>query len=225
MPGGHIISASILAADFTRLGEVLRETEAAGANWIHLDVMDGHFVPNLTMGPFIVEACRRVTDLPLDVHLMVESPEGLLPAFAQAGATWLTVHVEACLHIHKTLEAIQELGVKAGVALNPGTPAAAISEVLPLVDLILVMSVDPGFAGGKYIPTVVDKIRLIRKWHDEEKTRGLISVDGGISVETALSVSRAGAEVLVAASAIFKHPQGIRAGVEALQASLQATPA
>ncbi len=220
-----IFSPSLLSADFTRLGEVLRETEAAGADWFHIDVMDGHFVPNLTMGPFIVQACRRATRLPLDVHLMIEAPDRLRPAFAEAGADWLTVHVEACPHLHRTLESIRQAGMKAGVALNPGTPASAVGEVLPILDLILVMTVDPGFSGGEFIPSMLDKIRQLRAWRDQGRTQALIAVDGGISAKTAPAVAQAGAQVFIAASAVFKHPQGIRAGLEALRASLQPTPA
>ena len=152
MSNPHILAPSILSADFTRLGEEIAACEAAGADWLHIDVMDGHFVPNITMGPFIVEACKRVTKLPLDVHLMIEKPEGLLEAFAKAGANHLTVHVETCPHLHRTLEFIKSLGCTAGVTLNPGTPIGAIKSVLHLADLVLVMSVDPGFSGGKFVP-------------------------------------------------------------------------
>ena len=172
------ISPSILSADFTRLGDQLREAQDAGADWFHIDVMDGHFVPNLTMGPFIVEACRRATRLPLDVHLMIEAPERLLQPFADAGADWLTVHQETCPHLHRTLETIRSLGMKAGASLNPSTPAATLSDVLPVCDLILVMTVDPGYSGGKYIP-LLDKIRTLSAWRDQGRTGARIAVDGG----------------------------------------------
>lgn len=219
-----LFSPSILSADFTCLGDQLREAELAGADWFHIDVMDGHFVPNLTMGPFIVEACRRATQLPLDVHLMIESPERLLRAFADAGADWLTVHQETCPHLHRTLETIHELGLKAGASLNPGTPVGSLSEVLPSLDLILIMTVDPGFSGGKYIP-LLDKIKAVRGWRDQGHTTARIAVDGGISPTTAPEVVQAGADVLIAASAVFKHPDGIRAGLESLRASVQQVPA
>jgi ribulose-phosphate 3-epimerase len=225
MPKGSIISPSLLSADFTHLADQIHEAEAAGAGWFHIDVMDGHFVPNLTMGPFIVEACRRSTKLPLDVHLMIETPEALFESFAEAGADWLTVHIEACPHIHKSLEAIRALGMRAGVALNPGTPAGAISEVLHQVDLILIMTVDPGYSGGKYIPEMLDKIRTVRSWREAGRTKARIAVDGGISAQTAPAVAQAGADVFVAASAVFKHPQGIRAGIHDLRAALQPAPA
>ncbi len=182
--------------------------------------MDGHFVPNLTMGPFVVEACRRVTRLPLDVHLMVEAPERLLKPFADAGADWLTVHQETCPHLHRTLETIRELGMKAGASLNPSTPVSTLAEVLGLLDLILVMTVDPGFSGGTYIP-LLGKIRAARAWREEGRTSALIAVDGGIAPVTAPDVVQAGADVLVAASAVFKHSQGIRAGLQSLRASVQ----
>ncbi len=222
VPKGYIVSPSLLSADFTRLADQIEEAEAAGAGWFHVDVMDGRFVPNLTMGPFIVEACRRATRLPLDVHLMIENPEALFKAFAEAGADWLTVHIEACPHIHKSLVTIQELGMKAGVALNPGTPPTAVSEIVHLADVTLVMTVDPGFSGGKYIPEMIDKVRTIRSWREAGKTKSLISVDGGVSAQTAPALAEAGADVFVAASSIFKHPRGIREGIRELQASLQA---
>ncbi len=219
-----LLSPSILSADFTRLGDQIKEAEQAGADWFHIDVMDGHFVPNLTMGPFIVEACRRATRLPLDVHLMIEAPERLLKPFAEAGADWLTVHQETCPHLHRTLESIRGLGLKAGASLNPGTPSSTLSEVLPLLDLILIMTVDPGFSGGKYIP-LLDKIRTVSDWRSEQRTSARIAVDGGITPKTAPDVVQAGADVLVAASAVFKHPEGIRAGMESLRASIQRIPA
>lgn len=218
------ISPSILSADFTRLGDQLREAEDAGADWFHIDVMDGHFVPNLTMGPFIVEACRRATRLPLDVHLMIEAPEHLLRPFADAGADWLTVHQEACPHLHRTLENIRSLGMKAGASLNPGTPAATLSDVLPGCDLILVMTVDPGYSGGKYIP-LLDKIRTLSAWRDQGRTGARIAVDGGVSPANAREIVQAGADVLIAASAIFKHPEGIRTGLQSLRASVDRIPA
>ena len=224
MPRSVLFSPSILSADFTRLGDQLREAEQAGADWFHIDVMDGHFVPNLTMGPFIVEACRRATRLPLDVHLMIQAPEGLLRSFADAGADWLTVHQETCPHLHRTLQTIRELGMKAGAALNPSTPPASLSQVLPSLDLILIMTVDPGFSGGKYIP-LLDKIRAVRGWVDQGLTAARIAVDGGINPATAPEVVQAGADVLIAASAVFAHPDGIRAGLESLRASVQEIPA
>ncbi len=224
MPRSVLISPSILSADFTRLGDQLREAEQAGADWFHLDVMDGHFVPNLTMGPFIVEACRRATRLPLDVHLMIEAPERLLRSFADAGADWLTVHQETCPHLHRTLETIRELGMKAGASLNPSTPPGTLAEVLTSLDLILIMTVDPGFSGGKYIP-LLDKIRAVRAWREQGHTTARIAVDGGISPKTAPEVVQAGADVLIAASAVFKHPDGIRAGLASLRASVQHIPA
>jgi ribulose-phosphate 3-epimerase len=219
-----LISPSILSADFTRLGDQLREAEQAGADWFHIDVMDGHFVPNLTMGPFVVEACRRATSLPLDVHLMIEAPERLLKAFGDAGANWLTVHQEACPHLHRTLETIRGLGMKAGASLNPSTPATTLSEVLRSLDLVLIMTVDPGFSGGKYIP-LPEKIRTARAWRDRGLTSALVAVDGGIAPNTAPEVVQAGADVLIAASAVFKHPEGIRAGLQSLRASIPRIPA
>ncbi len=217
----YLLAPSILAADFANLGEALRQAEAAGADWIHVDVMDGHFVPNLTMGPVVVKACRRVTELPLDIHLMVTAPERLLEAFADAGADSLTVHVEATYHLHRTLTAIHDLGLRAGVALNPGTPALAVSEVLHLADLLLVMTVNPGYAGQAFLPEVLPKVETLARWRRERNLRARLQVDGGITPETAPLAARAGADVFVAASAIFGHPQGIVAGVRALREALQ----
>jgi len=219
MTDNFIIAPSILSSDFLNLGDVLQACQSAGADWIHVDVMDGQFVPNLTMGPFIVKHCRRGMDLPLDVHLMVEKPENLLEAFAEAGASHLTVHVETCPHLHRTLEDIKSLGCKAGVTLNPGTPAASIFPVLPFVDLVLVMSVDPGFSGGTYIPEMVSKVAEIRRKLDEIGSSAWLEVDGGISPETLPEMKAAGATAFVSATSIFKHPGGIVAGIAALRNS------
>lgn len=212
-----MIAPSILSSDFLNLGDVLQTCQSAGADWIHIDVMDGQFVPNLTMGPFIVRHCRRGTDLPLDVHLMVETPENLLEAFAAAGASHLTVHVETCPHLHRTLEDIKSLGCKAGVTLNPGTPASSIFPVLPFVDLVLVMSVDPGFSGGTYIPEMVSKVAEIRRRLGEIGSPAWLEVDGGISPETLPAMKAAGATAFVSATSVFKHPGGIAAGIASLR--------
>jgi ribulose-phosphate 3-epimerase len=216
----YVIAASILSADFTRLGEEIAVCESAGADWIHVDVMDGHFVPNITMGPFIVEACKRVTKLPLDVHLMIEEPERHLEAFAKAGASGLTVHVETCPHLHQTLQDIKSLGCRAGVVLNPGTPVGALEPVLPLADLVLVMSVNPGYSGGKFIPDSFARVADVRKRLDALGSSAWLEVDGGINDKTVPKMKDAGATAFVAASAIFKHPQGTMAGIQALRAQL-----
>jgi ribulose-phosphate 3-epimerase len=212
-----IIAPSILSADFTRLGADLAACESAGADWIHVDVMDGRFVPNLTMGPVIVEACRRATQLPLDVHLMIEQPERHFEAFARAGASHITVHVETCPHLHRAIEQIKLLGCKAGVTLNPATPASAIEPVLPLVDLILVLTVNPGFSGQKFLPEVLPKIRLLRQKLDEIGSSAWLEVDGGLSSATLPQVREAGADAFVSGSSIFQHPQGIAAGIRELR--------
>lgn len=216
----YLISASILSADFTRLGEQLKEIEAAGVDWIHVDVIDGHFAPNITMGPFIVEACRRASTLPLDVHLMIEKPERYLQAFAEAGANWLTVHIETCPHIHRTLEEIRKLGCKVGITLNPGTPASLIEEALPFIDMVLVMTVNPGFSGQKFIRHTVPKIRQIRDHLDKVNPAAMIQVDGGITPETIDAVIEAGAQVFVVATAIFKNANGIPSAVKELRAKM-----
>lgn len=212
-----VLAPSILSADFTRLGEQISACEQAGADWIHVDVMDGHFVPNLTFGPIILQACRRVTDLPLDVHLMVENPESMLEAFAEAGATRLTVHVETCPHLYRTLEQIRELGVLPGVTLNPGTPAIALKEILPLIDLVLVMTVNPGFGGQKFIEASLGKIADIRQMLDETGSTAWLEVDGGVSAATLPRLRAAGADAFVAGNAVFNHQGGIQAGVGALR--------
>jgi ribulose-phosphate 3-epimerase len=216
----RLIAASILASDLARLREQIESAEQAGVDWIHIDVMDGHFVPNLTMGPVIVEACRRSTSIPLDIHLMVDEPDGLLKAFADAGATSMIVHFEACTQLYRTLQSIRALGVKPGVALNPATPAYSVSEVLPIVDSVLVMTTNPGFSGGAFIPGMLDKVRELRTLRSERGSSALLEVDGGIAPSTAPLAVEAGADVFVAATAIFKFPDGIRAGVASLRQAM-----
>ncbi|MBC8334984.1 MAG: ribulose-phosphate 3-epimerase [Anaerolineae bacterium] len=220
MPNPPVIAPSILAADFRQLGADIAACEAAGAEWIHIDVMDGHFVPNLTMGPVVVEACRKATNLLLDVHLMIEKPENLLEAFAKAGADRLTVHVETCPHLHRTIQQIKGLGVKPGVTLNPGTPASAIAPVLDMVDLVLVMTVNPGFGGQAFIESQLAKIKEIRSVLDAINPDAWLEVDGGISERTLPRVQSAGADAFVAGSAVFNHPDGIETGVRILKSAL-----
>lgn len=210
------LSASILSADFSSLGKQLKEAEQARIDWIHVDVMDGHFVPNITMGPFIVATCRRVSILPLDVHLMIEKPERHIEAFAEAGANWLTVHIEGNPNIHRIIESIHSLGCKAGISLNPGTPASAIAAVLPYIDMVLVMTVNPGYSGQKFIPGVVEKITEIKQLVTNYPHPIRIEVDGGITPETLPIAQCAGADTFVAATSIFGHPDGIRAGASSL---------
>ena len=217
----YLIAPSILAADFLRLGEQIAQVETAGADWIHIDVMDGHFVPNLTMGPFIVEHCRRATRLPLDVHLMVTEPMRFVEAFVRAGANSLTVHVEVNDELRPTLQKIRSLGCRAGLSLSPGTPAEAVHPYLGLVDLILVMSVEPGYAGQQFLPQVLPKITAVRRMLDVADSSAWLQVDGGLSPTTLPQVKAAGANVFVAAQAIFHHPDGIAAGLRALRESLQ----
>ena len=216
----HVLATSILSADFSRLGEEIKTVEAAGADWIHVDVMDGHFVPNITMGPFIVETCRRITQLPLDVHLMIENPERYIEAFAKAGATGLTVHVETCPDIVGTLKKIKALGCKAGAVLNPETPVGAIQPALMEAELILVMSVHPGYSGQSFIPESIARVSEIRKKLDALRSSAWLEVDGGIDVETLPKMKDVGATAFVSATAVFKHPQGPAAGVRALRALL-----
>ena len=214
------ISPSILSADFARLGEQVREADAAGADAIHIDVMDGHFVPNITIGPLVVRAVRRVTELPLEVHLMIEQPERYIGDFAQAGADLIIVHVETCPHLDRTLHQIRETGVRVGVTLNPSTPVMALQEILDLVDHVLVMSVNPGFGGQSLIPYTMAKVRQLVALRDERHLGYDIEVDGGINAETAASVVAAGANILVMGSAIFGHLAGVEDAMRRIREAL-----
>jgi ribulose-phosphate 3-epimerase len=201
------IAPSILSADFAKLAEEIRDIEQGGADWVHIDVMDGHFVPNITIGPLIVDAVRPHTSLPLDVHLMIESPERYIPSFVQSGADIISVHQEACPHLHRTIYQIKEEGAKAGVVLNPATPVEVIRDILGDVDLVLFMTVNPGFGGQSFIPSVLSKIEKCRGWINEQGLHDVaIEVDGGVNGETARLCEAAGANVLVAGSAIFNSP-------------------
>jgi len=214
------LAPSILSADFSRLGEQVAEVTRAGADYVHVDVMDGHFVPNITIGPPVVASLRSWTNLPLDVHLMIERPENHVSQFAEAGANIITVQVEACQHLHRIIEAIKGLGVKAGVALNPATPLSSVDEVLPLLDLVLVMTVDPGFGGQTFIEGMVDKIARLRKVLDDRQAHAELEVDGGITPGTALKVVQAGAEVLVAGSAVFDSKRGVDEALNEIRKAL-----
>jgi len=207
-----LLSASILSANFGRLAEEVKAVEAAGADWIHVDVMDGHFVPNITIGPNMVKALSEVTRLPLDVHLMIENPGHYLEDFVEAGAGWVGVHAEACMHLHRVIQRIKELGVKAVVALNPATPLCMIDLVLPDVDMVLLMTVNPGFGGQAFIPNVLPKIRQCRRMIDDAGLSTLLQVDGGVNPETVGKLAEAGVDVFVAGSAVFRgdYAQNIR---------------
>jgi ribulose-phosphate 3-epimerase len=220
MPANFIIAPSILSVDFLKLSQELAACESAGADWIHVDIMDGSFVPNITVGPLIVEACRRGTKLPLDVHLMIEQPERHIESFVKAGADRLTVHVETCPHLHRTLQFIHSLGARAGVTLNPSTPAVTLQPVLPFADLVLVMTVNPGFGGQAFIPEMLPKIAEIRRMLDGIASQAWLEVDGGVSEQTIPRLKSAGATAFVAGNAVFNHPQGAAAGVKTLQACL-----
>jgi ribulose-phosphate 3-epimerase len=200
---GAVIAPSILSADFTRLGEQVRAAEAGGASLIHVDVMDGHFVPNISIGPAVTAAVRGLTDLPLDCHLMIEKPERYVAEFVEAGAEMVSVHVEAAGHLHRTVERVRELGAKAGVVLNPATPLAVLSEILPHVDYVLLMSVNPGFGGQRLIPAVLRKARELREGLDRERLPTRIEIDGGVTLDNLDDVARTGVDMIVAGSAIF----------------------
>jgi len=221
MVNKNVIMPSILSADFLNLGDAIAECVAAGADWFHLDIMDGHFVPNIALGPGFVEACRRATDLPLDVHLMIENPDRFLEVFASAGANSISVHYEVCPQVRNTLSTIRNMGLNAGIAISPGTAVDEIKDVLDLVDLVLVMTVQPGFAGQGFIETSPEKVRRMRHLINAAGLNTHIQVDGGINSKTAPACAEAGADYFVAASAIFQHPNGITAGIRALQSSIE----
>jgi len=212
-----LISASILSADFAQLANQIHECEAGGVDWIHIDVMDGHFVPNLTMGPFIVETCKRITSLPLDCHLMIEKPENLIGAFVKSGANSITIHPENNPRVTDTLKQIKDSGCKCGLALNPSTPLDAVRSLLPILDLVLLMTVNPGYSGQGFMPEVVEKIVLMRKLVNDYPNISYIQVDGGINQSTIASVVKAGANCCVAATAIFKDSNNIAQNIKRLR--------
>jgi ribulose-phosphate 3-epimerase len=211
------LAPSVLSCDFGHLAEEIAAVEAGGADWIHIDVMDGHFVPNITIGPLIVEAARRATKLTLDVHLMIESPERYVGAFIDAGADVVTVHQEACPHLHRTLQTIRELGARAGVALNPATPVEAVRDVVGHLDLLLIMSVNPGFGGQRFISETLEKLPRARALLGAAHSAAELEVDGGVDASNAASIVSAGASVLVAGSAVYGHPEGPAAGIARLR--------
>ena len=211
------IAPSILSADFTRLADEVRTVERAGADRIHIDVMDGRFVPNISMGPFIVEAIDSLTELPLEAHLMIEEPDRYIDAFMEAGADVIIVHQENTAHLHRVVQSVRERGKQAGVALNPATPAGALDGIIDELDLVLVMSVNPGFSGQQFIPSVLPKIREIRKTLTDREIACDLEVDGGVNADTAPAAASAGANVLVAATAVFKHPDGAAEGIRTLR--------
>ena len=211
------LAPSILSADFARLGEQIDEVARAGADYIHVDVMDGHFVPNISIGVPVVASIRRVTSLPLDVHLMIEHPERYVSDFVKAGADIVTVHVEASAHLHATIEKIKELGARAGVSLNPPTPLSTIEEFVPHVDMVLIMSVNPGFGGQSFIPETLPKIENMRRFLQDRMLSAELEVDGGISPDNASAIVRAGADVLVAGNSVFRSEEGISQALRSLR--------
>lgn len=213
------IAPSILSANFAKLGEEIKEVEKGGADYIHVDVMDGHFVPNITIGPLIVDAIKPITNLPLDVHLMIKNPDLYIESFASAGASIISVHEEACLHLHRTIHLIKENGIQAGVVINPATSVEAIKEVLADVDLVLVMTVNPGFGGQSFIGSTLSKIEQLAVWRKDHNLSYEIEVDGGVNVDTAKLCTDAGADVLVAGSAVFNRPNRKQAIEEIVQAT------
>jgi ribulose-phosphate 3-epimerase len=209
----YIIAPSMIASDFTHIADEVTACESAGARWLHVDVMDGHFVPTITVGPLFVEALKRITKLPLDVHLMIENPEKHIEAFAKAGANHLTVHVEACTNLEKVIGQIKSLGCEAGVTLRPATPLSTIESVLSKVDIVLVMSVNPGFSGQSFMPEMIERVREVRTKLDALGSKAHVEVDGGMSLKTIPLVKEAGANAFVTGNAAFKHPKGSAAGV------------
>jgi len=215
-----LLAPSIIASDFTHLADEIAACESAGADWLHVDVMDGHFVPTITVGPLFVEACKRATKLPLDVHLMISDPDQYLEVFAKAGASHLTVHVEACSNLLQTVKKIKSLGCMAGITLNPLTPASALDAALPLADLVLVMSVNPGYSGQSFMPEMIGKVEEVRNKLNALRSQAWLEVDGGINSETLPLMYKAGANVFVAGNAAFKHPQGVTGGIRSLRGSV-----
>ena len=217
----NILSASILSADFSQLGEEIHQCEKSGVDWVHIDVMDGHFVPNITMGPFIVEACKRITALPLDVHLMIENSDEFAEKFIKAGASNVSIHYEKNPKAIETLKKIRSSGAHPGIVINPDTDVSVLSQFLPYIDMILVMTVFPGYSGQVFMPQTLTKIKAVREMVDTSKLDIRLEVDGGMNSQTIRQCSQAGADTFVAASAIFKYPDGIDAGVKALRDSLK----
>jgi ribulose-phosphate 3-epimerase len=211
------ISASILSADFSHLADQIQIAAEAGVDWIHIDVMDGHFVPNISMGSFIVDTCRKITNLPLDVHLMISNPDAHLKAFIDAGANWVSVHAEANPNLYRTLQTIRELGAHPSVVVNPGTPIQSIAPVLEIIDMVLVMSVSPGFSGQKFISSTPGRIQALHDLCLQKNLNPLIEVDGGVTTQTLPACWQAGAQVFVAATSVFKYSDGIAAGIRALR--------
>jgi ribulose-phosphate 3-epimerase len=214
------LAPSILSCDFGRLSEEIQAAEEGGADWIHVDVMDGHFVPNMTIGPLVVRAARKATKLPLDVHLMIDSPDRHVRAFVDAGADLVTVHQEVCPHLHRTLQGIREAGARVGVALNPATPVDLVGEVVDELDLLLIMSVNPGFGGQRFIPSALKKLQQARTLLAEAGSPADLEVDGGVDASNAAAIVAAGATVLVAGSAVYGHPEGPASGIAAIRAAL-----
>jgi ribulose-phosphate 3-epimerase len=217
------LAASILSADFTRLGEEVRAASEGGASVIHVDIMDGHFVPNLTVGPPLVESLRKVTDLPLDCHLMIENADEFIPVFAQAGANWISVHQEGCRHLNRTLHHIKDHGCRAGVVINPATPVETLAEVLDIVDYVLVMSVNPGFGAQHFIPSTLHKMRRLAEIRGRRGLAYRIEVDGGVALDTVADIVRAGAEILVAGNAVFGNGDPSKNAAALLKAATEAT--
>ncbi len=215
-----ILAPSIIAADFTHIADEIAACESAGADWLHMDVMDGHFVPTITIGPLFTEACKRATKLPLDVHLMISDPDQYLEAFAKAGANNITVHVETCPNLVQTINKIKSLGCTAGITLNPATPASSLDAALPFADLVLVMSVNPGYSGQTFMPEMIGKVEEVRNKLNALRSNAHLEVDGGISMDTLPLMYKAGANAFVTGNAVFKHPQGVGAGIKALRNSV-----
>ena len=217
------LAPSVIASDLAHLADEVTACESAGADWLHVDIMDGHFVPTITVGPLFVEACKRVTKLPLDVHLMISDPDQYVEMFAKAGANNITVHVEACRNLLQTINKIKSLGCNAGITLNPPTLASALDEVLPLADMVLVMSVNPGYSGQAFMPEMIGKVEEIRNKLNALRSKAYLEVDGGITVDTLPLMYKAGANAFVAGNAAFKHPQGVGEGIKALRECVSAS--